>query len=207
MNRFLLVAAAVVVAGLSGCATPAHDISFDPQSGTGVVAIPGNSDMFPTYYRSAALDLIKQHVGPNYEILNEQTVPIGKTTVNAQQINGDRVNGVTTTQDTTEYQITYRKKMLPTTVTPGLPGMPGVPGAGGVQQTQYRPAAGMGAGIQPAGGIAPTGTPVMQAGFQQPGGMTTPGAQGNAIVPSVAPAGPAGSGMYGNAGATFGGMR
>jgi hypothetical protein len=204
MTRLLLVAAAVVVAGLSGCATPAHDVSFDPQSGTGVVAIPANSDMFPTYYRSAALDLIKQHVGPNYEILNEQQVKTGQTTVNNQQIGSDRISGVATTQDVLEYHLTYRKQMLPTTVTPGLPGMPG---AGGLQQTQYRPAAGMGAGIQPAGGIAPTGTTVMQAGMQQPGGMMTPGAQGNAIVPSVAPAAPAGSGMYGNAGATFGGMR
>src|SRR5262249_44480675 len=48
MNRLLLLAAAVV-AGLSGCASPAHDVSWNPQTGVGVVSIPDNTDMFPTY--------------------------------------------------------------------------------------------------------------------------------------------------------------
>lgn len=183
MNR-ILFAAAAVVAGLSGCQSPARYV--DMQADAGVVAIPADSDVWPTYYRTRALEKIREHVGANYEIIGQGEVPTGKTTINSQQMSNDRISGVTTTQDTKEWQIAYRKKALPTTVTNGMPNMPGM---GGVQQTQYRPGAGLGA--QPAGGIIP------------------PGAQGNNLAPSVAPAGGAlpggGSGMYVNTGAMVGG--
>jgi hypothetical protein len=189
MTRMLLLVAAVT-AGLSGCATPARDISWDPLSGTGIVAIPANSNMFPTYYRNEALALIEKRVGPNYEIVEEREVPIGQTTLNNQQLNNDSMLGITTTKNLTEYHIAYRKKALPTTVTPGLPG------AGSIQQTQFRP----GTGGVGTGGVQPAG------------GMLPPGAPGNTLVPSVAPVNPAGglgsgTGVSGAAGASVGGIR
>ena len=65
--RCLVLAA--VVAGLSGCASPARYV--ETQGDTGVVAIPSNSDVWPNYNRKAAMALIEKHVGPNYEIVEE----------------------------------------------------------------------------------------------------------------------------------------
>lgn len=183
MKRILFVVAAMVV-GLSGCASPARYVEM--QSDSGVVAIPANTDVWPTFYRTRALEKIQEHVGPNYEIIDQRQVTTGQTTVNNQQVNATGVSGVTTTQETTEWRIAYRKKQGSGSVTPTMPGMPG---ASGVQQTQFRPGMGTG-GVQPAGGMQPQGAPV------------------NPVVPSVAPVNPAGgSGVYGSGGATFGGIR
>jgi hypothetical protein len=183
MNR-LLFGVAAVVAGLSGCASPARYVN--QQGDTGIVAIPADTDIWPTYYRTRALEKIREHVGPNYEIIDQGEVVTGKTTMNSQQVNNGHVSGVMTTQDTKEWQIAYRKKHAPA-------GMTGLPGMGGVQQTQYRPAAGLGSGVQPAGGFG------------------QPGAPGNSLVPSVAPVGaagmPGGSGPYVQGGATIGSIR
>lgn len=190
MTRMLLAVAAVT-AGLSGCATPARDISWDPLSGTGVVAIPDNSNTFPTYYRNEALALIEKHVGPNYEIVEEREVPIGQTTLNNHHVNNESMLGITTTKNLTEYHIAYRKKTLPTTVTPGLPG------SGSVHPTQYRSGAG---GMGTSSGVQPAGGPL-------PGS-----AAGTSLAPSVAPVNPAGGlgagpMLPGSTGTTLGGIR
>ena len=123
MNRLVLGVVALV-AGLSGCASPARYI--ERTGDTGVVAIPANTDAFPTYNRSEAMALIQKHVGPNFEIVEEREVATGKRTLNDQQVNNEQtwntsnpllpankqtVQNTTTTQDVTEWRIAYRKKV------------------------------------------------------------------------------------------------
>ena len=63
--------------------------------------------------------LIRKHVGPNFEIVEEREVATGKTTVNNEQVNNDKafnkqtINNTMTTQDVNEWRITYRKKAGP----------------------------------------------------------------------------------------------
>jgi len=152
-----------VVAAASGCASPAKDISFDPATGTGVVAIPDNTDVWPTYNRSQALALIQSRVGPDFEIIEEQTVVIGQTTSNDRQVNTQTpserkrilpteiemkfIRDMTTTRDLTEYRIAYRRK--PMAAAPA-------PASGSVVQTHYQSGT---TGTPPAGGIVPSVAP------------------------------------------------
>jgi hypothetical protein len=189
MNRLVLGVAALLAA-LSGCASPARFVERTPDSG--VVAIPANTDVWPSYNRTEAMDLIRKHVGSNFEIVEEKEVPTGKTTVNNQQVNSDptfnrqTMNNTTTTQDMLEWRIAYRRKPasnIGTWMNGGQLG--GAIPAGGAQP--------LGSAIQPLGGpLAPVG----------------PG-----IVPPVGPAAGAGmgagagTGVYGSAGAVVGQMR
>ncbi|MFO0851063.1 MAG: hypothetical protein U0871_21285 [Gemmataceae bacterium] len=167
MKRVLVLAAAVAAAAGSGCANARY-----VQKGTdeGVVAIPSNSDSWPDYQRTKALDLIQAHVGPSYEIVNEQEVVTGHTTVNQQDtkreatINGtipflpaekQQVTTTTTEVPQREWQIHYRKVA-------GVAARPPLPGAG----------------LLPAGGPPPTTAAVPAGGMQPP-----------AVGPSVVPAG------------------
>jgi hypothetical protein len=189
MNRLVLGVAALLAA-LSGCASPARYIERTGESG--VVAIPANTDVWPSYNRTEAMDLIRKHVGSNFEIIEEREVATGKTTVNNSQVNNDSTynrqtgNNVTTTQDVTEWRIAYRRKASTHTGS-GMNGgqLGGAIPAGGAQP--------LGSAIQPLGGpLAPVG----------------PG-----IVPPVGPAAGAGmgagagTGVYGSAGAVVGQMR
>lgn len=138
----VLVGVAALVAGLSGCSSPARYIERTGEGG--VVAIPANTDAWPNQYRSEALALIEKHVGPSYEIVEEREVATGRTTFNNQQVNENAAVGSTTTRDVTEWRIAYRKR--------GAPGTPG-----GVVQTQYR--SGGAQGVVNAGGIVPSVAP------------------------------------------------
>jgi hypothetical protein len=191
--------AAVVVTGLSGCASPARYV--EKSGDVGVIAIPANTDVWPMHYRSEALALIERHVGPNFEIVEEKEIAVGSRTNNNQQVKReqtfnstmpfmpaekDTVTNTTSTHDITEWRIAYRKKYTP------LGGMPGGSAGGqnpyaplptgGVTQTQYMPASGGAAGVQPTSGIVPSVGPTSTAGGQP----TT------AIGPSVGPMSAAG---------------
>ena len=122
MNRLVLGVAAIV-AGLSGCASPARYVERSGE--TGVIAIPANTDSFPSYNRSEAMALIQKHIGSNFEIVEEREVATGKRTLNDQQVNNEQtwntsnpllpankqtVQNTTTTQDMTEWRIAYRRK-------------------------------------------------------------------------------------------------
>ncbi len=158
MKRVVL-GVAVLVAGVSGCASPAKDVSFDPATGSGVVSIPANTDVWPTYNRSQAISLIQSRLGPNFEIVEEREVVTGQTTSNNRQINTEQtvnsqipvlpaekqtITDTSTTRDVTEYRIAYRKRSTP--ATPG----------GDVVQTQYQSGSG---GVQQAGGLVPSVAP------------------------------------------------
>ena len=212
MTRLALGMVAVV-AGLSGCASPARFVERTADSG--VVAIPSNTDSWPGYNRREALALIQKHVGPSYEIVEEREVATGKKTYNDQQVNNEQtwntsnpllpankqtVQNTTTTQDVTEYRIAYRKKTsfntggtgfgsgMPNGLTPAGGAMPSAGGPGTATQSITHPTTGAPLGVQPAGGVIPSVGPVGAAG-------------------PLAPAGGPPAGVYGSAGAFVGQMR
>ncbi|MCS7021896.1 MAG: hypothetical protein NZ703_01865 [Gemmataceae bacterium] len=174
--RLLTGMLAVTVMAISGCASARY---VERHADSGVVAIPENSNHWPTYYRQAALDLIEKHVGPHYEIIEEREVVVGQQTSNNQQVGPDFLAGFSTTRDLTEWRIAYRRaaapSVLPLTGSRGPLGGGGTPGgsspaSGGVPATgSAGPAAGTN-GVQPAGGVP---------------GVSTTGSAG--VIPSVAP--------------------
>jgi hypothetical protein len=230
MTRFTLAVAAVV-AGLSGCASPARYVERNAKDGTGVVAIPMNSDAFPTYYYSEAKALIQRHVGPNFEIVDEKEVPVGQKTLNDQQVNNEQswnttnpllpasrqtVQNTTTTQPVTEYRIWYRKKS-PALSTPPATHLP-AGGASPIQPAIHTPPAGVGAtpavgghvtpavGATPAVGV-PGGTLVNPVPAVGPMSPVSPGMSMGPSMPVSPAAGPAPGQVYGQAGIVVGSMR
>lgn len=155
MHRILICATCLfVVSALPGCMGGARVIRQDAASG--VVVIPENTNVFPTYYQDAAVEAIRREHGPNVEIAwgKGEEVVVGQETRNEQvvdrRVRGDekkpagevvRNTNVTTTTDKKEYRLEYRVN---------------VPGAfnGGVIQTSglSRPVnSGMGS-LSPTGG-------------------------------------------------------
>jgi hypothetical protein len=207
MARFILGMAALA-AGLSGCASPARYIEKSGDSG--VVAIPANTNVWPTYYQTEAMAKIRAHVGPNFEIVEEREVATGKTTVNNEQVNNDKllnkqtINNLTTTQDVTEWRIAYRKKasLAPIINDASARGMPS--GRGPVGGAQPLGGAQPVSSTQPVGGIQPLGS-----GVQSAGGPISPLGAGSGVIPAVGPGPipPTGAGVYGSANAFIGQMR
>jgi hypothetical protein len=171
----LLVGVVAVVAGLSGCAAPPHFVSKASDAahpGTGVVAVPDDSDSFPSYNMRSAKELIVKDVGPNYEIVDQRLVTVTRQNLRNQHAQTERVRnpnqimGFTpeppkmdgpNTHEVTEWQITYRKVDGPPATSDGS-----------IQQTQYRP------------GSTPNG--VYQAGGI--GGIVPSCAPGGGVVPA-----------------------
>lgn len=185
MKRGCVTALVLALALAGGCASPAKYI--EKQRDAGVVAIPNNSDAWPSYNRRAALELIQKHVGPNYEILEEREVVVGQSTHNNQQVHSEQtfnreipflpaekqtINNTTTQQDITQWRIVYRRADAPRSFAPPQPGT-GVAPAGG-------PSAGVVPSVMPAGATAPVRT--------APSGTT---GTGSFLMPGARPANPA----------------
>lgn len=128
MNRLVVLGAAV--AAVAGCAGPRQ---VQQTAGGGVIALPSNSDAWPTRHRTTALDMIAKHVGPDYDIVSEEEVVTGHTTVNDQKTDrqatfnpampflpAEREKTTTTTTQVphTEWHIAYRKRQTPPGVAP-----------------------------------------------------------------------------------------
>ncbi|HVK16747.1 MAG TPA: hypothetical protein VM533_07340 [Fimbriiglobus sp.] len=176
MSRFLVLAAAVAVASTVGCANARYVQKIDNE---GVVAVPANSDAWPSYNRTNALKLIEQHIGPAYEIVEEREIKTGTATSNVQNTTSEQtINSevpflpaekqttttTTTAQDLTEYHIHYRRKAG------GLTGFPGTTPA---------------TAVAPAGGMAPAASGVVPAVHTQ----ASPAPAGAAMPPTPTPAG------------------
>jgi hypothetical protein len=175
MNRFAIGVLALL-AGMSGCASPARYVQKNPDSVT--IAIPENTDVWPTHYRAAAEALAKQHLGTNCVAVDEKEVATGAINNASPSANAAPAGK--------EWRITYMKKPLQ----PGIPMGGPLPGAIGMRSTL--PGAGLGAGVQPAGGNVPPGayTPGSLTGANTTMGANTMSAtMGNPVVPSVAPPG------------------
>jgi hypothetical protein len=114
----------LVVSVLPGCMGGARVIRNDASSG--VVVIPENTNVWPTYYRDAAIDAVRKEHGTNVEIVwgrGEEKV-VGTETRNEQlvdrRVRGDekkpggevvKNTNVTTTTDKMEYHLTYQVKV------------------------------------------------------------------------------------------------
>jgi len=130
MKRLLLLAAAVVAAAGMGCTNARY---VQKTSDEGVVAVSDHSDVWPTYNKTNANKLIAEHVGSDYEIIEEREVSTGTATTNVQDTKREAtVNSqipflpaeretttkTTTAKNLTEIHIHYRKRMPGTPVSP-----------------------------------------------------------------------------------------
>jgi hypothetical protein len=70
-----LVLAGLAVASLSGCAK-ARYVEVSQQGG--IVAIPANTNRWPTYYRDQAMELIRQKCPDGYEVVQEEEFVTGQ---------------------------------------------------------------------------------------------------------------------------------
>ena len=92
--------------------------------------MPDDTNRWPHYYHNQAVELIKKHIGPDYEIVKEEQVVTGQVTHNDQNVEREehpsilpwksteteRVQNTATTTDVTEWRITYRKRTGPSVV-------------------------------------------------------------------------------------------
>jgi hypothetical protein len=110
--------------GLSGCGT-ARLVQVD--QGGGVVAIPANTNAWPTNYRKQAEELMRQQCPAGYEIVSEREEVVGhvETTDTETQAppraefvgvsvpldnSPERTKQTTHVQDVTEWRIYFRHK-------------------------------------------------------------------------------------------------
>ena len=164
----------IVVTGLSGCTSGARFVNDDKSARSGVVAIPDNSNVWPTYYRDSAYQLIREQYpafNPQTDIVSQGEVKVGEITQNNQStekgflgdnkpIKGeiDRTVTSTSTSDKLEWRIQYR---LPQAQAGTRPANNAVMQAGGIP----KPIAGRPVGgaplsldappVQPAYGMPP----------------------------------------------------
>src|SRR5262245_34596741 len=69
---------ALVILASGGCATSARLVKWDQDGG--VVAIPKNSNDWPSRYRDQAEAVMQNKCPRGYEVIREEEVPIGQTT-------------------------------------------------------------------------------------------------------------------------------
>lgn len=137
--RFALPALCLLAA-VSGCGS-ARMLSYNADTGVGVVAIPSNANYWPLKYRDEADKLMAQRCPGGYDIVEEKEVVVGQTAttsntaerqepVNTRRGPVERTSSstVTTVSDQTEYRITFRARPTapPVVMTPP-PGAPVAP--------------------------------------------------------------------------------
>ena len=170
MSRTALLGTLVfVVAGLSGCASPARVVDSDRMKV--VVAVPDNTNTWPFYYRDeatrAAAEMIQDPV-----LVSTTRVKVGEQMTNTQDTTrrdignkdkpkfGEVVTSTNTTSvsDKYEYHLEFRSTAPTQFTPPARPGTPPVPIPGGAPLT---PTGGIpAAGMLPTGGMPPTGAPI-----------------------------------------------
>jgi hypothetical protein len=128
---------------LAGCASPRF-VAQDPSGG--VIAMPSNTDFWPTHFRSKAEEMMAKKCPQGYHIEHEEEVVIGqsvtgtdRTDTQTQDIPGRRqrsdlqlstseTSHSTTSQDITEYRITFRANTAPVmNADPRVQGLPPAP--------------------------------------------------------------------------------
>jgi hypothetical protein len=171
MSRTALLGTFVfVVAGLSGCASPARVI--DSGNSRVVVAIPDNTNTWPYYYRDEAQRAAGEYIHEPV-LVTSSRVKVGEQLTNTQDttrrdLGKDRKFGevVSSTNSTSvadkyEYHLEFRSRG-PVTVTTSDPlNGPAKPPT----VTGWTP-------VTPAGGTTPAGTP--EIGRQQPAPVLQP---------------------------------
>jgi len=116
MSRAAVLGLVVVVAGLSGCATPARIIRQDPSSV--VVAVPDNTNVWPYYYQDEARQLAGGYI-KDPMLISSQRVKVGEQTTSTTDTTRRDSNGksfgdmitsasMTSVSDKYEYHLEYR---------------------------------------------------------------------------------------------------
>ncbi len=105
-KRLIAICAVGIVGLLSGCVS-ARYVERNPDSG--IVAVADNTNQWPSYNRDKAMELIRNHVGPDFEIVKEEEVVTGKVTRNDQPVSQVPVwNPIV--EDVTAWFIHYRRR-------------------------------------------------------------------------------------------------
>ena len=126
-NRFVFDygwISAVCCASLLAIATGCSSGRYVMRNGDrGIVAIPANTNSWPTRNWDHATELMSQHFPEGFEIEHEEEVVIGQTTSYGENLQNDvaqvaknvtvhsgTTSGTATTTDKTEYRIHYRRR-------------------------------------------------------------------------------------------------
>lgn len=119
MIRYSGIFLGFLVVALAGC----NDARFVHRGDDeGVIAIPERSNEFPAYYLQNAEELIVQHVGPDYEVLEEREVTKGVQEMAQTNTQPAGIEQTThTSKNLTEWQIRYRKKSGTNVGQPSMP--------------------------------------------------------------------------------------
>jgi hypothetical protein len=160
---------AFVVAGLSGCASPAHVIRKDPTSV--VVAVPDDTNTWPFYYRDEATRTAAEFI-QDPELKSIQRVKVGEQMVNTQDMTRRDLTGkkekplgeVTTSTNTTSVSDKYEFQLAYVSRTAGR-----VPNT--FINNTGRTAIPAGDSVTPAGGLLSPGN---DAGIKPPPAPYTP---------------------------------
>jgi hypothetical protein len=126
----------IVVTALPGCMQGAKLIHQDATSG--VVSIPENSNVWPTYYRDSAYQKIREvypAFNPRVDIIEQGEYVVGQQTHNDQRVDRRQFgpdgkptgeltlnSNTTTTTDLKEFRITFRIPQSPLTNSSGPSG-------------------------------------------------------------------------------------
>ena len=137
----VMVIGAFLFAGLTGCGNTARYVASAPNGG--IIAIPANSDEWPTHYRRDAEKLMQAKCPQGYVIDHEEEVSVGTVTTHQTKADPDPVKGIllgqkvdaTEVHDQKEWHIAFHGKeppvMAPMTpraaVTPGSQNLPSSP--------------------------------------------------------------------------------
>jgi hypothetical protein len=106
---------ALLLLSAAGCAESARFIVKSPAGGT--VAIPENTNVWPSYYRDKANKLMHEHCPQGCTIVHEEEVVTGVSTTDRVDTDShnlgpftvrDQVSNTTTTRNQTEFRITYQ---------------------------------------------------------------------------------------------------
>jgi hypothetical protein len=111
--------AALLLGSAGGCLSSSAYYVWEGDNG-GVVAIPNNTNVWPTYYRRQAEKLMDQKCPEGYEITGEQAVIVRPRSAGGANDNPrwDYFGGLQRAPEETEYQISFRCAPAP----PAAPG-------------------------------------------------------------------------------------
>lgn len=196
MSRAALLGTFVfVVAGLSGCASPAHLVKVDKDLGRVIVAVPEDTNTWPYYYRDEAAIAAAAQI-PEPELKKVTRMKVGEQMTNTQDstrrdLGGEKdkpkIGEVVTSTNTSsvsdkyeyhmEYESATAKKPNFLSNRPALPVQP-APIPGGPPLDPYT--------ITPVGGIAPRGEPTPADGIRAPS-VVPPVPQTKVLPPTFIP--------------------
>jgi hypothetical protein len=140
MWRSLLISVGLFVSlsGLTGCGSSARYVSATPDGG--IIAIPANTDDWPSHYRRDANQLMASKCPQGYVIEHEEEVSVGTVTTHQTKADPDPFKGIimgqtvdaTEVRDQKEYHITFHAKQPDMGMIPVSPRAAALPSSQGL---------------------------------------------------------------------------